>query len=121
MIKPALNILLVEDEAYAAMTLRMILERIYTKCHVVATGEEAIAYAEHDPPDIILMDIGLAGEMTGIEAAQRILASATIPIIFLTGYTHKEFKEQMKAVNPLGYFTKPLQIPELLSKINSAL
>jgi CheY-like chemotaxis protein len=121
MMKSAVNILLVEDEAFAAMTLRQILTHMgYTRCHVVATGEDAIAFAEQNPPDLLLMDIRLAGPLNGIEAAQQILASyQNIPIIFMTGYTSEKIMEQIQALNPVGSFVKPLPITELLTAIES--
>jgi two-component system, response regulator PdtaR len=117
--KSSVSILLVEDEAIAAMTLRMILKKAgYTDCHVVATGEAAIASVEQDPPDIILMDVRLAGKLTGIEAAQHVHVSYHIPIIFMTGYSDQELMDQIDALNPIDVFTKPFHIPELLSIID---
>ena len=120
MIKSAVNILLVEDEAFAAMTLRAILTQTgYTGCHVVATGEEAIAAAEQALPDLILMDIRLSGTLNGIEAAQQIRASYQIPLIFMTGYADEDFMHQIDALNPVASFTKPLPIPKLLATIDT--
>jgi CheY-like chemotaxis protein len=120
MLKSDIGILLVEDEALAAMTLQMILTQSgYTSCHVVATGEDAIASAGQKPPDLLLMDIRLAGTLNGIEAAQQIQASYPVPIIFMTGFTDRECMEQIQALKPVGSFVKPIPIPQLLATIES--
>ena len=72
--KRPLNILIVEDEAIIALGIQMELEMAgYGSCQVVATGEDAIACVAQDPPDLILMDNRLAGDMDGIQAARAIL------------------------------------------------
>ncbi len=56
--KPPLGILVVEDEVLIARCLRMELKQAgYEICQRVATGEDAVNIAQHESPDIILMDI----------------------------------------------------------------
>ncbi len=117
-----LQILIVEDEAMIAMCIEMELTRAgYGICQqgAVATGEKAVIIAQRESPDIILMDIRLAGEIDGIEAAQQIQACADIPIIFMTGYPDKAVEERAKKLNPLGYFVKPVQNHMLQPLIDS--
>ena len=116
------NILVVEDEALNAMYLKMILTRAgYTIQNIVATGEDAVSKAVSGKPDIVLMDIRLAGEMDGIEAAQIIKGKSSVPIIFMTGYPDREHMERAKRVSPAGYFIKPITSGDLVSAINSVL
>src|SRR4030043_1856411 len=82
-----IKILLVEDEVITAMLMKIELRKIgYTVAYHVTTGEDAIINAKQNSPDIILMDIRLAGEIDGIEAASIIKSEFDIPIIFITGY-----------------------------------
>ncbi len=109
-----INILLVEDEVITAMLMENQLEGIgYPVFKHVTTGEKAIIIAKQEFPDIILMDIRLAGEIDGIEAAAAIKAESDIPIIFITGYDDKEIKERAEKTKPLGFLIKPLEIHTL--------
>ncbi|MBN2001628.1 response regulator [candidate division KSB1 bacterium] len=117
--KKVKTILIVEDEALTALYLKLELERAgYRVCNTVATGEEAILCATKDQPDIILMDIRLAGNINGIEAAQTIRSNNDVPIIFMTGYHEEKLRERAKPLNPLGYFIKPVGLSELKLVIN---
>ena len=114
------RILIVEDEVMIAMCLEMELKRAgYEVCHRVVTGEDAVRIAKHESPDCILMDIRLAGDIDGIEAARQIQACSSIPIIFMTGYPDKAVEERAKQLNPLGYFVKPVRVHMLQPLIDA--
>ncbi|MBP7737626.1 MAG: response regulator [Spirochaetes bacterium] len=116
----SIRVLIVEDEIFIAMSLEMELKQErYGVCRRVATGEEAVAIAQEESPDVILMDIRLAGAIDGIEAAKRIRAFSDIPIIFMTGYQSKAIEERAKALHPLGFFVKPVQVNKLKPLIDS--
>ena len=117
---PPRRILVVEDEVMIAMCLELELTRAgYEVCQRVAKGEEAVCLAQHESPDCILMDIRLAGEIDGIEAAEQIQAFSSIPIIFMTGYPDKTVEERANVLNPLGFFVKPVRILTLKPLIDS--
>jgi diguanylate cyclase (GGDEF)-like protein/PAS domain S-box-containing protein len=116
------NILIVEDEKIIALDLQRRLERFgYSVVGMASDGQEAINLAAERRPDIILMDIMLAGDMDGIEAARRIRAQLGIPIIFLTAYTDEKTLERAKEVEPFGYILKPFKERELYTTIDIAL
>lgn len=118
--KSPLKILLVEDEAMIAMCMRMQLENAgYEVCQTVATGDEAIAAARQKEANIILMDIRLAGDLDGIDAACRIKEFWDAPIIFITGYTDSGLRERARQVDPLDFFVKPVNIRQLISVIEN--
>ncbi len=105
------KILLVEDEVITAMLMQKELKDIgYPTVHHVTTGEKAIFFANKNPPDIILMDIRLAGEIDGIDAAEDIKAESDIPIIFITGYDDKEIRERSEKTKPIDFLIKPIDI-----------
>jgi CheY-like chemotaxis protein len=109
-----IKILLVEDEFLPAILMKKQLEKQgYEVTQSVSTGENAIISARQNPPDIILMDIRLVGEIDGIEAAAAIKAESDIPIIFITGYDDKEIRERAEKTKPLGFLIKPLEIHTL--------
>jgi len=104
-----IKILIVEDEGVLTIALRRELQKLgYTVCGVAFSGEEAISMAEQERPDIVLMDIGLSGEMDGIEAAQAIRSRFGIASIYMTGYANPKLRKRAEATKPLGYLMKPV-------------
>jgi DNA-binding NarL/FixJ family response regulator len=117
---PNIKILIAEDEAITAMCLRLELTRLgYAVCQTVSTGESALLSADKDRPDIVLMDIRLAGKMSGIEAASQINSRHRIPILFMSGYNDKDLTEQSFPFKPAGYFTKPIDTAQIISAIEA--
>ena len=116
-------ILIVEDEGLIALHLFEILEK--EGYHIAGTaysGEVALRDIGKSPlPDLILMDIALAGVMDGIETARRIRQQYDIPVIYLTAYSNQNRIEEAKAVSPYGYLTKPVMKDELLGMIRKVL
>jgi CheY-like chemotaxis protein len=118
-----MKVLIVEDEILTAQSIKMDLEEFGVDVlKPVAKGEAAIEVAIQENPSLILMDIRLAGEMDGIEAAEKISVKKKIPILFMTGYTTESIKERAQKVNPVGFLEKPVsidRIKEILDTINS--
>jgi diguanylate cyclase (GGDEF)-like protein/PAS domain S-box-containing protein len=116
------RILIVEDEKIIALDLQRRLERFgYSICDTASLGEEAVRKAAEHRPDIILMDIMLAGAVDGIEAAKAIKRDLQIPVIFLTAYADERTLERAKEAEPFGYILKPFKERELYTTIDIAL
>jgi CheY-like chemotaxis protein len=110
MAKP-LTILIAEDEALIALGLRRELERAgYVVDQMLATAEAAVERIEQTVPDVILMDIRLAGPMTGLEAARQIRISHPVPIIFMTGYGKDTYEASVDELRPSALIGKPINI-----------
>ncbi|MEA2104675.1 MAG: response regulator [Candidatus Cloacimonadota bacterium] len=108
------SILIVEDEVILSAWLKMQLEdEGYLVCGRFATGEKAIEFVKETKPDVILMDIHLVGKIDGIEAAEQILETSNIPIIFMTGYENKQVAERAQKINPVAFLIKPVEIWDL--------
>jgi len=120
-IKNKMKILVVEDEAISALLLNIYLESLgYDIGEAVATGEEAVLKANEVRPDIVLMDIQLAGEMNGIDAAREIiLRNKNTVIAFLTAYSDEETIARAKKLAPVAYLIKPFEMVELKNIIDS--
>jgi two-component system, response regulator PdtaR len=115
-----LDILLVEDEAINAMTFEMELQEAgHRVVKTVSSGERAVEALPQLKPDLILMDIRLAGKWDGIETARRMRKILPVPIIFITGYADEELVEKTKTFDSVRYVTKPLKMEDLLSTIHS--
>lgn len=78
-------------------------------------GEEALANYEKDNPDLVLMDIQLAGELTGLQVVERLRARGhKTPIIAVTAYAMIGDRERCLAAGCDDYIAKPLPIPRLV-------
>lgn len=118
---PALNILVVEDEFLVAADIEESLISLgYKVQNTVASGPAAISEVEKNLPDLILMDIILKGEMTGIEAATVIGEKHNVPIIYLTANADFATVEKAKISLPYGYILKPFTEKELQTNIEIA-
>lgn len=111
-----------EDEMVTSMDLmELMADWDYDFFPPAVSGEEAIKRVEKEEPDIILMDVSLSGEMSGIEAARRICERHSIPILFISGYPESEFPERIKLTCPYGYLTKPLDLEEMHTRMEELL
>ena len=116
-----LRILVVEDEMIVARDIQLQLEELgYEPVGHATRGEEAVVLAGELWPDLVLMDIQLAGELTGIEAAQAIRTHFALPIIFLTAFASDDTIGQAKLAEPFGYILKPFSERELSTVIEIA-
>ena len=116
------TILIVEDEAITGMGIKKILTDFgYSVIGIVPTGEQAVEIAIEEKPDLILMDIQLAGEMDGTVAAENIRVRTHIPVIYLTAFSDDQFIQKAKITEPFGYILKPVREQELKTTIEMAL
>lgn len=116
------RILVVEDEAIVARDIAAQLDMLgYAVVGRVARGEDAVTQALALRPDLVLMDIQLAGEMDGISAAQVLREQVPIPVVFLTAFASDETLQRAKRVQPYGYILKPFSERELRTVLEMAL
>ncbi len=117
-----IRILVVEDEVLIAKDIQRTLTRLgYEIAAVVHTAEDAIAYAAHMQPELILMDIQLNGALDGTHAAEQIRQHHHIPVIFLTAYSDDATLMRVQRSEPFGYIIKPFEERELFVTIETAL
>jgi chemotaxis response regulator CheB len=116
------RILIVEDESVIATNLRRTLTQMaYDVIDWVPTGEAAIELAERERPDLVLMDIHLAGALSGIDTARRIWERLQIPIVYCTAHADLETLEVVKTTESYGYVVKPFQSGAVRAAIQLAL
>ena len=119
---PQERILIVEDSMIVSLHLKSLLENEgYHVIGVCDTAEEAVKVAEESTPDLVFMDIMLAGEMTGIEAAEIIYKKHKTPILFLSALSDKNTIESAKLTAPFSFITKPFEERDVLNRITLAL
>ncbi len=116
------NILIVEDEKIVAWDIKESLEKLgHRVFDGVTTASEAVLTASVVRPDLVLMDIQLQGEMSGISAAEEIYRLYNIPVVYLTAYADASTLAQAARTNPFGYIVKPFQNKQLYTTIEIAL
>jgi PAS domain S-box-containing protein len=116
------RILIVEDERITAEDLADILKGLgYEVSAVVSSGADAIREVERRPPDLVLMDIRIKGDMDGAETARILRERFDIPVVYLTAHADRETLERAKQSRPMGYILKPFQESELHASVEIAL
>lgn len=109
-----LRVLVVEDEILIRKYIISILEDL--DCLIAgetSTGEESITLARQIAPDLILMDIRLAGDIDGITAAKSISAISDIPVIFMSAYVKENDMEFETIRSFKGFLGKPVESHDL--------
>lgn len=116
------RILLVEDEAIVCKDLEMILSahghEVVATC---ATADEAVALCEEHRPALVLMDIHLRSDGTGIEAALAIRERLGTPVIFITANSDAATVSRARLALPHGFITKPYRSADVLAAVDVAL
>jgi len=116
------RVLIVEDEEVVAEDLKEDLEEAgYRVCGSVASGEKAIELIDELQPDVVLMDIGLAGRLTGTEAAQRIWEQFQVPIVYVTAYADAYTLADVETTENYGYIVKPFHAKAVYAAVKLAL
>lgn len=105
--KPA--ILIVEDDSIIALDIREKLKHWgYEVASVFKAAEDAVSSLKSLMPDLIIMDINLAGDMDGIEAATLIKNNFNVPVIYLTAYSDNTTLSRILESDSYGYIHKPI-------------
>jgi len=114
------RILIAEDETIIRLDLRDLLERAgFEVCGEARDGEEAVALARSEQPDLAVLDVKMP-KLDGIEAARRILDERPIPIVILTAYGQQELVARAVEAGVFGYLVKPFREQDLLPAIRTA-
>ena len=115
-----MRILVAEDETIIRLDLRALLERAgFEVCAEARDGEEAVALARSEQPDVAVLDVKMP-KLDGIEAARRILDERPIPIVMLTAYGQDELVSRAVEAGVFGYLVKPFRETDLLPAIQTA-
>src|SRR5574343_371076 len=116
-----LNIFIVEDESIVAKDIQNNLIKLgYNVLGIANNGNDAIEQIKNLNPDVVLMDIMIKGDLTGIEVAEQIKKFVNVPVIFLTAYADEGTLSKAKFTDPYGYILKPFKEIDLHSTIEMA-
>ncbi|MBL7700923.1 MAG: response regulator transcription factor [Ferruginibacter sp.] len=117
------TVLIVEDDPMIAEDLFGIVKKLgfdpYEPCY---SKEEALQFLNgHKKPSIVLLDINLDGEESGIEIGRRLNEQLHTPFIYVTSYSDTATVKTASKTQPLGYIVKPFTSASVYSAIEIAL
>ena len=115
------RILIVDDDECGAAHLEECLKSLgYRVCAAVSSGRRALERAGAARPDLALVDLGLGGELTGPETAERIGSRFEVPVVYLTDEARGELLQRARATDPFGYVLRPFEEGQLHLNIQAA-
>jgi response regulator NasT len=115
----SIRILVAEDEALIRMDLiEMLREAGYDVVAEATNGEEAIALATEQKPDLCILDVKMP-ILDGISAAEKIISIA--PVLMLTAFSQRELVERARDAGVMAYVVKPFTIADLVPAIEIAM
>ena len=116
------RILIVEDEAITVSALKRELVSLgYEVTGTASTTDEALKAVQSRKPDLVLMDITLAGGVNGVVAAVAIRGNFHVPVVFLTAHADDRTMERAVGAGAFGYVLKPFTGAGLKAAIELAL
>ena len=116
------HFLIVEDELLIAETISDLLKKEGAQnITIVESVEEALSHIETNHTDLVLTDIALGNEQTGIDLGNLLYTKYHIPFIYITSHADKAMINKVKHTRPNGYIVKPFKKDDLLVAIELAL
>lgn len=116
-----ISVYIVEDESIVAKDIQSTLKKLgYQVLGISNNGKDALENIIKTEPDIILMDIMIKGDLTGIDVAEKVKELHDVPVIFLTAYADETTLSKAKITEPYGYILKPFKEVDLRSTIEVA-
>ena len=115
------KILIVEDQFIEAKSLNVILTNAgYSTCTIARSVTAALSIIEKEKPDLVLVDIFLQGEGTGIDLG-IILNQQNMACVYLSANSNRQILEQAKPTRPYGFMVKPFRARDVLIMLDVAL
>jgi two-component system nitrogen regulation response regulator NtrX len=115
------RILVIDDESAIRDSLKMILEYEGYDVQGAATGQDALVLVDRDPPDLVLLDIKMAG-MDGLEVLQRLKTShETLPVVMISGHATVSTAVEATKLGAFDFIEKPLSTERVLVTVRNAL
>ena len=123
MLNSRIDVLIVDDDDGARLTIKYIVESSQYQARTAAGGHDALEMVQDKLPDIIILDLVMPG-MDGYEVCRRLKADpkfAEIPVIFLSGLISAEEKVKAFEAGGVDYIVKPCCTVELLARLHTHL
>jgi len=116
------RILIVEDDYLVAMEAEAALtDAGFAVAGIAASAEEAIALAASHAPQLVVMDVRLAGHRDGVDAALELSRAHGIRCVFATAHADPQLRARAQPADPLGWLQKPYMMGSLVAMVRRAL
>ena len=116
------SILIVEDDDSTANQLKLWVNQLgYEVMGIANSGERALELLDRRTPNVVVMDIGLPGDLDGIATAERIQARWSPAIVYATAYADDLTLERAARTKPVAYLVKPFDHYDLKPVLKLAL
>ncbi len=116
------KIVIAEDEMIIALDVKVLLRNLgFDEVSIVRTGEKLVAKSKSVDPDLIITDIMLADDISGIDAVKSIKEEKNVPVLFIAGFGNEDFIKDAKSISPMGVLFKPFNSGELKNKVTTLL
>ena len=116
-----IKILIAEDDGITALSIVEFFSlNGYKNVKIVPSGTDAIREVTDDPPGILFIDIQLAGNINGVDAALKIRETSDVPIAFMSGFISRENRDKAEMISPVAYLDKPLIIRDIMEVVAKA-
>lgn len=116
-----IKVLVVEDSALIAEDISFKLRKHhFDVMEIFDKGEDALEFLKQHEPDLVLLDIKLAGALDGISTGYMIQNNYSLPIIYLSDLSDAETLNRAKQTRPANYITKPFNEADLVRAIDFA-
>lgn len=113
------KVVIVEDDRLLAIVLKkMATSMNFEVLDTSQGGQDAIESVNRNNPDLILMDILLADNVTGIEAMKKIRETTNTPVIYISALSDENVRREATGISNSFYLTKPVNMHELKSAID---
>ena len=116
-------VLVAEDDPDVQVLVSMVLQQAGYECRVANNGGEALDLVRQHRPDLILMDVAMPGDLSGVEVTRMLRDEGciTTPIILMSAHARVEDSQLGLSVGASDYMIKPFDIGELLAKVSGLL
>lgn len=113
------KVVIVEDDRLLSIVLKkMATSMNFEVLDTSQGGQDAIESVTRNKPDLILMDILLADNVTGIEAMKKIRETTNTPVIYISALSDESVRREATGISNSFYLTKPVNMHELKSAID---
>ena len=113
-----MNVVIVEDERLTAIFLQETLQNL--DCEITGLfddGATALAFAEENPIDLVIMDVEIQGDVNGVQLAIALRKQFNIPSVFITSHNDSATINEAMQAEPLGYVIKPISVSHVESVV----
>ncbi len=115
------RIIVVEDKAIIALDImRFLMRKGYKNTTYYLNGGDALKAISNEKPDLVILDVILHGEISGIDIAEE-LNKFSVPFIFVSALSNPNHQLAVSKLKPVAVFLKPVNLNDVLSTVQKVL